>query len=74
MTVMINFLETNQAIANTYIERIWRSLKYEDVYLRRYETEEEACARIKQHIKFYTNERIHQALQYKVPSEAHFAA
>ncbi len=63
-----------RALDNVFIERFWRSLKYEDVYLKRYETGEEACIGIKEYVAFYNNKRIHQALAYKTPTEIHMAA
>jgi putative transposase len=63
-----------RALDNVFIERLWRSLKYEDVYIKRYESGAQACEGINEYIKFYNNERIHQALGYKTPAEVHGAA
>ena len=48
-----------RALDNIFIERFWRSLKYEDIYLKRYESGEEAWMGIKEYIEFYNNKRIH---------------
>ncbi len=58
---------------NVFIERFWRSLKYEEVYLHSYETTKEARESIGAWIDFYNNRRPHQALGCKTPAEIHFA-
>jgi putative transposase len=52
---------------NVFIERVWRSLKYEDVYLKGYADGREAKAGISDWIIFYNERRLHQALGYRVP-------
>ena len=52
---------------NVFIERLWRSLKYEDVYLKGYADGREAKAGISDWIIFYNERRLHQALGYRVP-------
>ena len=52
---------------NVFIERVWRSLKYEDVYLKGYADGREAKAGISDRIIFYNERRLHQALGYRVP-------
>ena len=52
---------------NVFIERVWRSLKYEDVYLRGYADGREAKAGIGQYFAFYNERRLHQALGYRTP-------
>jgi putative transposase len=54
---------------NVFVERLWRSLKYEEVYLKAYNTIAEARAGIAAWIEFYNYERPHQALDYKTPWE-----
>ena len=56
-------------IDNVFVERLWRSLKYEEVYLNAYETVKEARRSIGRWIHFYNYERPHQALDYKTPYE-----
>ena len=56
---------------NIFVERLWRSLKYEEVYLKAYDTVKEAKAGIGQYMNFYNYERLHQALGYKTAWEAH---
>lgn len=54
---------------NLFIERLWRSLKYEEVYLRAYTGGKEARAGIGKYFDFYNSERPHQALSYRTPAE-----
>ncbi len=60
-------------IDNRFIERLWRSLKYEDVYLNCYETMQEAEKGIGKYITFYNERRPHQALDGKTPDAEYFA-
>jgi putative transposase len=53
---------------NVFIERLWRSLKYEEVYLKAYPTVAEAKAGIGSWVGFYNAERLHQALGYRTPA------
>lgn len=53
---------------NIFIERLWRSLKYEEVYLKDYRSVSEARAGIGKYFRFYNQERPHQSLQYRTPS------
>jgi putative transposase len=54
---------------NIFVERLWRSLKYEEVYLRAYESVAEARQGIASYFQFYNNERLHQALGYRTPRQ-----
>ena len=56
---------------NIFVERLWRSLKYEEVYLKAYDSIESARANIAAWIHFYNFERPHQALSYKTPWEVY---
>ena len=60
-----------RATDNIFIERLWRSLKYEDVYLRGYATLAEAHAGIGKWMRFYNVRRPHQALGNRTPMEVH---
>ena len=53
---------------NIFVERLWRSLKYEEVYLHAYETLPEARLGIGSYFKFFNDERPHEALGYQTPS------
>jgi len=56
---------------NVYIERLWRNIKYELVYLYRFETVSDARSAIANYIEFYNTDRPHQSLQYKTPDEVY---
>ena len=53
---------------NIFIERLWRSLKYEEVYLREYASVPEARTGIGNWFQFYNQERLHQSLDYRTPA------
>ena len=57
---------------NVFIERLWRSLKYEEVYLKAYESVAEARAGIKEWMLFYNEDRTHQSLDRQTPEEVYF--
>lgn len=54
---------------NIFVERLWRSIKYEEVYLKAYQNGTEARAGIGAYLDFYNQERPHQALGYQTPGE-----
>jgi len=56
-----------RCLDNIFCERLWRSLKYEEVYLKAYQTPQEAREEIGKWFLFYNNERPHQSLKYKTP-------
>jgi putative transposase len=58
---------------NIFTERLWRSVKYEEVYTGEYESIVQARENLDQYLKFYNESRIHQALGYKTPAEVYFA-
>ena len=61
-----------RAYDNIFIERFWRSLKYENIYLKDYTYPREARIGIRKYLDFYNVERPHQSLGYKTPSEVYF--
>jgi putative transposase len=61
------------ALDNIFTERLWRSLKYEEVYLNEYEHPRRARAGIGHYLSFYNLERSHQALDYCTPAQVYFA-
>jgi putative transposase len=65
--VRISMDGRGRALDNIFIERLWRSVKYEEVYLKNYETVREAKEAIRKYIEFYNKERLHQALGYISP-------
>lgn len=59
---------------NVFIERFWKTLKYEEVYLRAYDTVSEARASIARYLAFYNGRRPHTALADRTPDAAYFAS
>jgi putative transposase len=57
-----------RCLDNVFVERLWRSLKYEEVYLHAYATMPEARAGIGRYFSFYNDERAHQTLGYQTPA------
>lgn len=58
---------------NIFVERLWRSVKYEEVYLHDYETVADARTGLERYFPFYNDERFHQALDYRTPSAVHWS-
>ena len=57
---------------NVFVERLWRSIKYEEIYLRAYDTVSEARASIGQYLTFYNSRRPHSSLDWQTPDQAYF--
>jgi putative transposase len=57
---------------NVFVERLWRSVKYEEVYLRAYDTVSEARASIGRYLAFYNGRRPHSSLDRQTPDQAYF--
>jgi putative transposase len=57
---------------NIFVERLWRTVKYEEVYLHEYRTAGEARAQLTDYFRFYNEERSHEALGYRTPHEVYF--
>lgn len=61
-----------RAMDNIFIERLWRSVKYEEVYLREYLTVKELVVALKRYFEFYNHEGPHQSLSQHTPGEAYW--
>ena len=60
-----------RALDNIFVERLWRTVKYENIYLRQYETVPALEGGLRDYFYFYNYERPHQSLDYRVPSEVY---
>lgn len=60
-----------RALDNVFVERLWRTVKYEDVYLRGYEQVPELHEGLRRYFRFYNEERLHQSLDYRTPLEVY---
>ena len=62
-----------RALDNVFTERLWRSVKYEEVYLHDYQTPRQARQGLTHYFHFYNQQRLHQSLAYRTPAEVYFA-
>jgi putative transposase len=63
-----------RALDNIFVERLWRTVKYEDVYLKKYDGLQDLLIGLTQYFVFYNQERYHQSLGYKTPHEVYQTA
>jgi len=70
--ILISMDSKGRALDNIFVERLWRSVKYEDIYLKGYETMSQVQAGLKRYFLFYNNERYHESLSYKTPQQVHY--
>jgi len=70
--IKISMCSKGRALDNIYIERVWRTVKYENVYLNNYETLKELRAGLSDYFKFYNKKRFHQSLNYIRPDEIYY--
>lgn len=61
-----------RALDNIFTERLWRSVKYEEVYLNEYLNPREARNSLTSYLDFYSHRRLHQSLDYATPAEVYF--
>jgi putative transposase len=62
-----------RALDNIFIERLWRTVKYEDLYIRAYATVPALAVGLERYFTFYNHDRPHQSLDYRTPAEVYFA-
>ena len=70
--VQISMDGKGRALDNIFTERLWRSVKYEEVYLHEYATPRDARYGLARYFDFYNHERPHQALAYRTPAQVYF--
>jgi putative transposase len=66
--VQISMDGRGRALDNVFVERLWRTVKYEEVYLKEYDTVPVATRGLGDYFHFYNEERLHQALAYRTPA------
>ena len=59
----------DRALDNIYGERFWRSLKYEDIYIKDYQSMGEFKKGVARYMHFYNSERFHESLDYETPDD-----
>ena len=66
--IQISMDGRGRALDNVFVERLWRTVKYEDIYLRCYRTPSELESGLTNYFDFYCNQRLHSSLDYRTPS------
>jgi putative transposase len=70
--VQISMDGKGRALDNIFTERLWRTVKYEEVYLKDYASPREARGGLSAYLDFYNHRRLHQALDYQTPAQIYF--
>lgn len=70
-SIAISMDGKGRALDNVFIERLWRSVKYEDIYLKGYESGSDCEKGLREYFRFYSHERPHQSLNFRTPWEVH---
>lgn len=60
-----------RALDNVFVERLWRTVKYEDIYIRGYETVRQLVQGLTNYFDYYCRERLHSSLEYRTPHEVY---
>jgi putative transposase len=71
--IQISMDGKGRALDNIFIERLWRSVKYEDVYLKRYDSVPALFTGLAAYFAFYNHERPHQSLDYRTPAQIYYS-
>ena len=69
--IQISMDGKGRALDNVFVERLWRSVKYEDIYPKGYENLKEVSQGLKKYFVFYNEKRPHQGLEYRTPAEVY---
>ena len=72
--IRISMDGVRRALDNVYIERLWRSVKYEEIYLNEYRSMDDLKISLKRYFDFFNTERFHQSLEYATPDEIYHKA
>ena len=70
--IHISMDSKGRALDNIFTERLWRTIKYEEVYVKDYASPRQARQSLAEYMTFYNDERPHQALDYQTPKEVYF--
>ena len=69
--IRISWDGRGRALDNIFVERLWRSVKYEEVYIKEYQSVTEAVHNLRAYFTFYNHERLHQSLDYQTPAQVY---
>lgn len=72
--IAISMDGVNRCLDNIYVERLWRTVKYEEIYLKDYGSMSELIMALGRYFRFYNEERFHQSLDYRTPEEIYSQA
>jgi putative transposase len=72
--IRISWDGRGRALDNVFVERLWRSVKYEEIYLHDYDTVSDAISSLERYFRFYNQERLHQALGSRTPAQVYGVA
>lgn len=70
--IRISWDGRGRALDNVFVERLWRSVKYEEVFLKDYQSVSEAVKNLRAYFTFYNQARLHQTLDYQTPAQVYF--
>lgn len=70
--ISISMDSTGRCLDNIFVERLWRTVKYEEVYLKHYDSPSDAYHNLHSYFYFYNHQRPHQSLKYKTPAQIYF--
>ena len=70
--VKISMDGKGRALDNIFVERFWRTVKYENIYLKDYRNGKELYHGLEEYFSFYNTRRPHQSLGYRVPEDIHY--
>ncbi len=70
--VQISMDGKGRALDNIFTERLWRTIKYEEVYMHDYASPKEARQQLREYVHFYNHQRLHQSLGYQTPAAVYF--
>lgn len=73
-SIQISMDGKGRALDNIYVERLWRSLKYEEIFLNSYENMKELREAVNRYFEFFNKERFHQSLDYTTPDGIYYGA
>jgi putative transposase len=72
--IQISMDGVGRALDNIYVERLWRSVKYEEIYLKEYSSMDDLKMSLKRYFIFFNSERFHQSLEYATPDEMYYSS
>lgn len=71
--VQISMDGRGRALDNIFTERLWRTIKYEEISLKEYASPHDACSNLTAYLHWYNHQRLHQSLDYQTPATVYFA-